>query len=188
MPYVQSWEKTIENKENNATLSPVFDSTRPSSFLSTTVEPHDKIFVTPFRRLSPSVVSRKGIINNFFCRSCIAKLRADFTRGFDWSMVLYSSKLELLAWGIIVDRVSRVFHADTPKESCLELKYQRGACYDARDWWRIVSSHDPDEEGAVSAFYREAAILAHGRLEMAATIGFGFWDVFLDGFRSGVRS
>jgi len=106
----------------------------------------------------------------------LRKIGSDATRNYDISLVLYPMGMDLAAWGTVVDRVGRVFHASSRYDGKLELFYEGGCCRSKRDWRILVGTRRPDEDSVIRTFYNRARLVAADRIVVAGTVGFGIWD------------
>ncbi len=176
MPPVKSIKKMLSDRNEPATLSPMGDLTRPNSLFFNDACAYKHLFWGRIMNRSPRRVSRKGLFNGFLSGCCKFKTEIDAQQGFDVSTVLYPLDMDLPAWGIVVDRVGRVFDLTLQHEGLLELSYQGGCCRNKQDWEISVGSRALYEEDNVRSFYNRVKRLARGRIIIAGTVGFGLWD------------
>ncbi len=176
MIYTKSLEKILRLEDKAPSLSPVYDPMKSDCIVLTGAHNFQKLFSGKFLGRSPASITKKGLLQEFVEKSCMLKVKADIFRGFDISMALYPSELELAAWGIVIDRVGRVYQADLEQQHYVELAYQYGACSGRKDWERIVAKWDPNEEERVRRFYGKLRVMSAKRIKIAGTVGFGLWD------------
>jgi hypothetical protein len=103
-------------------------------------------------------------------------MEMDVAQGFDVSIVLYPLDMDLPAWGIVVDKVGRVFDVTCRPEGTVEFKYQGGWCRNKQEWELLVGPQVVCEEDNIRRFYNGVMKLARGRVLVAGTVGFGLWD------------
>ncbi|MBI5248466.1 MAG: hypothetical protein HY912_03130 [Desulfomonile tiedjei] len=115
-------------------------------------------------------------IQDFFERIAEVKLRSDADMGYDISVTPYPLGFDPTGWGILTDRVGRIFGATVSTEDSVELQYQSGRCRTIRDWRELVESRSFDEHDRVRSFYNRIRVVADKRISVAGTAGFGFWD------------
>lgn len=173
MEYIR---KLLNNRVDPPVLSPIGDVTRPGSLIFSCAEGYEKLFSGRVFRRSPGSVRRHGMLDRFLFRSCLCKIRDDASKRFDVSVVLYPMGMDLAAWGIVLDRVGRVFEAYSRTDGYLEFIYQGGCCRSKRDWRILVGTRPPDDEVQMRMFYNRARRLANDRITVAGTVGFGLWD------------
>ena len=176
MPYSDPLNNLLRQTSDLPALSPIHDPAFPNFIHLPGAQNFSKLFSGSTFRLALGRSKRKELLQDFFQKSCLLKVRADMARGFDVSMALYPSELELAAWGIIIDRAGRIFEANSEKEGLLELVYQGGSCSSRKDWNRVVGSKDPDEESRVRLFYNKLRLMVSKKITLAGSVGFGFWD------------
>jgi hypothetical protein len=154
----------------------VGDVTRPGCLSFLGAEAYESLFCGRFHKRSPGRVRRTGLLDRFLFRSSLSKIEADAAKRFDISVVLYPMGMDLAAWGIVVDRVGRVYELNSRPERVVEFSYQGGCCKSRRDWRLLVGTRRPDPEQRMRMFYNRASRLARGRMTIAGTVGFGLWD------------
>jgi len=176
MPPVTSIRKILSDRNKPATLSPIGDIARPNSLLFSDATAYSNLFSGRLMNRSPGSVMRKGLFHSFLRRSSLLKLEMDVAQGCDVSIVLYPLDMDLPAWGIVVDRVGRVFDVSFQNEGLVELSYQGGCCRNKQEWEFLVGSQLLHEEDSIRRFYNRVRRLARGRVMVAGTVGFGLWD------------
>ncbi|MGB6063273.1 MAG: hypothetical protein WBG50_00590 [Desulfomonilaceae bacterium] len=175
---MKSIKKMLSDRNEPATLSPMGDLTRPNSLFFNDACAYKHLFSGRVMSRSPRTVSRKGLFNGFLRHGCQLKVEIDVAQGFDVSTVLYPLDMDLRAWGIVIDRVGRLFDLNIQYQGLVELSYQGGCCRNKQDWEVLVGSHALSEEDNVRGFYNKVKRLAHDRVIIAGTVGFGLWDAF----------
>lgn len=173
---VEAIRNLLSNRVEPPTLSPIGEIGRPGSLLFDGAQGYQNLFCGPFIRRSPAQVRRAGLLDRFLFRSSLRKIEADAARNFDVSVVLYPMGMDLAAWGIVLDRVGRVFEIGPRPDGLVELSYQGGCCRSKRDWKKLVGTRRPDDEQQIRMFYNWARKLAGSRIIVAGTVGFGLWD------------
>lgn len=185
MPRNPSWEwqfpvEGIKNLWNDYAkppiLSPIGEVGRPGSLLFEGAPAYESLFSGRFVSRSPGAVRRQGLLDRFLFRSSLRKIEADSAGDFDISVVLYPMGMDLAAWGIVVDRVGRVFEIVPRSGGFVEFSYQGGCCRTRREWRTLVGTRRPDDEQQIRMFYNRAHKLAADRVTLAGTVGFGLWD------------
>jgi hypothetical protein len=173
---LKSIDKMPNDPNDAPSLSPVGDPSRPDCILLTDAHAFRRLFTGRFMRRSPGRVRRMGLLDEFLHRSSLLKVKADMARGFDVSVALYPVAMDLAAWGIVVDRVGRVFEAKPEEGGFVELAYQGGCCRTRKDWISLVGSRQHDEENNIRLFFNKLRAMVAGRITLAGTMGFGLWD------------
>jgi hypothetical protein len=173
---VEAIKNLFSNRMEPPTLSPIGEIERPGSLLFDGARAYESIFGRRLMRRSPARVRRAGLLDRFLLRSSLRKIEADAAGNFDISVVLYPMGMDLAAWGIVVDRVGRVFEISPRPDGLVELSYQGGCCRTKREWKTLVRTRPPDDEQQIRMFYNLARKLAGGRIVVAGTVGFGLWD------------
>lgn len=176
MPPVKSIRKILSERNEPATLSPVGDLTRPNSLLFNDASAYKHLFLGRVMKRSPRKVRRAGLFYGFLRRSSLLKMEMDVARGFDVSIVLYPMDMDLPAWGIVVDRIGRVFDVTIRPEGLVEFSYEGGRCRNKQEWEFLIGSQALSEEDNVRRFYNKVRKLARDRVIVAGTVGFGLWD------------
>jgi hypothetical protein len=176
MPPVKSIRKLLSDRNEPATLSPIGDLTRPNCLLFNDARAYRSLFFGRLMNRSPRRVGRKGLFYGFLGRSSLLKMEMDVAQGFDVSVVPYHPVMDLPAWGIVVDRVGRVYDVTLQHDGRVGFSYQGGRCRNKQEWETLVGSHVPCEEDNVRRFYNKVKKLARDRVLVAGTVGFGLWD------------
>lgn len=166
----------IRNSFGPPLVSPVGDVNRPDAILFADGQAYDSLFSGFLLKRSPGRVRREGSLDRLLQRSALRKIESDTARDFDISCVLYPMGMDLAAWGTVVDRVGRVFHASSQPDGSLQITYEGGCCRSGRDWRVLVGTRSPDEESTIRMFYNKARLVAADRVVVAGTVGFGLWD------------
>lgn len=176
MPPVKSIQKLLSDRNEPATLSPIGDLTRPNCLLFNDATAYRRLFFGRLMNRSPRRVGRKGLFYSFLNRSSLLKMEMDVAQGFDVSIVPYPLDMDLPAWGIVLDRVGRVFDVTFQRDGMLEFSYQGGCSRNKQEWETLVGSQVLHEEDNVRRFYNRVKKLARNRVLVAGTVGFGLWD------------
>jgi len=156
-------------------LSPLSDPGVPESFRFEGVGRFLRIFDRSRAGLGPSV-RKKEMLHRFFEELAEAKLRSDIDMGYDISIVPYPLGFDLKGWGILSDRVGRLYSATPDSGNVAELRYENGSCRTMRDWRALVESQNPDEYDRIRFFYNRIKAITEKGVLVAGTIGFGLWD------------
>ncbi|MBM3299842.1 MAG: hypothetical protein FJY85_07800 [Deltaproteobacteria bacterium] len=173
---MESIRELLWERPEPTMLSPAGDVTRPDCLLFLGAGAYERLYRGFLHRRSPGSVRRSGLLDRFLFRSSLSKIEVDATKRFDISVVLYPMGMDLAAWGIVVDKVGRVFELNSVQGEVVEFSYQGGCCRSRKDWRLLVGTRSPDSEQQVRIFYNRARSLASERVTVAGTVGFGFWD------------
>ncbi len=148
----------------------------PDSMIFAGGPDYERLFARRIIRRSPGDVRRQGLLDRLLHRMALRKIEVDAARNYDISLVLYPMGMDLAAWGTVVDRAGRVFHASSRYDGKFELFYEGGCCRSKRDWRILVGTRRPDEDSVIRTFYNRARLVAADRIVVAGTVGFGIWD------------
>ncbi len=173
---MEAISKLVNNHVEAPTLSPIGEMGRPGSLLFEGAQAYESLFSGPIVRRSPAQIRRAGLLDRFLFRSSLRKIESDLARRFDISVVLYPMGMDLAAWGLVVDRVGRVFEIFPRPDGLVELLYQGGCCRTKREWKMLVGTRRPDDEQQIRLFYNTARRVADDRIAVVGTVGFGLWD------------
>jgi hypothetical protein len=176
MPPAKSIRKLLSDRNEPATLSPIGDLTRPNCLLFNDATTYRRLFFGRLMNRSPRRVRRKGLLHSFLNHSSLLKMETDVAQGFDVSIVPYHLDMDLPAWGIVLDRVGRVFDVTFQRDGMLEFTYQGGCSRNKQEWETLVGSQAFYEEDNVRRFYNRVKMMARDRVLVAGTLGFGLWD------------
>ncbi|MDQ7785810.1 MAG: hypothetical protein RDU20_23215 [Desulfomonilaceae bacterium] len=169
-------KRLIKNGFGPPLLSPLRAYDAPDSVLFAGGQDYERLFSGRIIRRSPGDVRRRGLLDRLLHRMALRKIDADAARNYDISLVLYPMGMDLAAWGTVVDRVGRVFHASSRYDGKFELLYEGGCCRSVRDWRILVGTRRPDDDGVIRTFYNRAGLVAADRVVLGGTVGFGLWD------------
>lgn len=176
MPGLKLVEKLSQNTGNAPTLSPLGDPSKPDSLILLNIESFRELFTGRIMGRSPGKVRRLGLLRQILEKSALLKVKSDIARGFDVSIVHYPPAMDILAWGIAVDELGRIFEIKSDSSAFVELAYQGGSCRTRRDWERVVGDADEHDFQKIRQFYNKVRLMVNGRISLAACMGFGLWD------------
>jgi hypothetical protein len=176
MSFLNNSRKLLTNPDHTPTLSPAVDPARPECILFPSAFDYITLQSAGALNRSPKRLKKSRLLDKVLEKSSLLKVKSDIVRGFDISTVLYCRSLDQAAWGIIIDRVGRIYDASCGADGLLELSYQSGACGSKRDWRRLVASLEPDVEDETRRFYSKLEIVAGNKIAIAGSVGFGLWD------------
>ncbi len=168
--------KPRQDQRRPQILSPLGDPTVPDSLTFDGADRFWRLFSRQNWTRPPLKFRRCESSRDFFERAAEAKLQADLNIGYDISVTPYPLAFDPQGWGILSDRVGRLFAAALHDGDHVELQYQGGRCRTFRDWRALVGSPNLDEEDQIRSFYNRMRVVADKRITVAGTMGFGFWD------------
>ncbi len=157
-------------------LSPVADPASPDAIKFEGAERFWRIFRGRNAGRSALTFRKNTSVQDLFEHLAEAKLRSDVDMGYDISVVPYPLGFNPEAWGVLTDRVGRLFAALPSSGDTVELRYQSGRCRSLRDWRELVESPNPEEQDQIRGFYNRIRLIADKRITVAGTAGFGLWD------------
>ncbi|MFH1112609.1 MAG: hypothetical protein V1792_01690 [Pseudomonadota bacterium] len=169
-------KRLIKNEFGPPILSAQGEISTPDSIVFAGGLDYERLFSGRIIRRSPGEVRRRGLLDRLLHRLALRKIGGDAARDNDISLVLYPMGMDLAAWGTVVDRVGRVFHASSRHDGKFQLLYEGGCCRSRRDWRILVGTRRPDDDSVIRTFYNRARLVAADRIAVAGTVGFGLWD------------
>ncbi len=169
-------KRLIKNGFGPPLLSAQGEITTPNTIVFAGGLDYERLFSGRIIRRSPGEVRRQGLLDRLLHRLALRKIGTDAARDHDISLVLYPMGMDLAAWGTVVDRVGRVFHASSRVDGKFQLLYEGGCCRSGRDWRILVGTRRPDDDSVIRTFYNRARLVAADRIAVAGTVGFGMWD------------
>ena len=173
---MEPFKKILSDRRGPLTLSPALDIHQPGSMRFRDANAYRRLFSGFLVKRSPARVGRNGLFQAYLNRACLLKLEDDLIRKFDVSVVPYPLKLDLRAWGVVLDPIGRIWGVRTTDADLLEFEFHGGYCRSKQEWDILVGKKLPDEADSARRFYNRARQLSGGRIVLAGTLGFGLWD------------
>jgi hypothetical protein len=168
--------KNIQTRILPRLLSPMSDPTAPEALRFEGADRFWRLFRSRSSVRSTLRLRRSESAQDFFEAVAKAKLRSDIEMGYDISIIPYPLGFAPDGWGVLADRLGRLFTAVPSTGDNMELQYQNGKCRSLRDWHAIVESRTEDEQDRIRFFYNRIRVMADNRITVAGTAGFGLWD------------
>lgn len=159
-------------------LSPFVDPTAPENLEFLGAERFWGLFECRNYERSPRPFLKNDPAHACFGDAAEAKLRSDTDMGYDISIVPYPLGFDPKGWGILSDRVGRLFAVTQTRGDTVQLQYQNGRCRSFRDWHEVVECQNSEEQDRIRCFYNSMRLRADRKIAIAGTVGFGLWDAF----------